>query len=50
MGILYYRNGDVFKGEFTDGLPVEGMILYVDGTEYCGAVKGDAREGYGMLK
>lgn len=50
MGILYYRDGEVFKGEFIDGKPTEGMIIYTDGSEYCGAVKGDARDGYGILK
>jgi hypothetical protein len=33
-----------------DGQPTEGMIIYTDGSEYCGAVKGDARDGYGILK
>lgn len=50
MGILYYRDGEIYKGEFVDGQPTEGMIIYTDGSEYCGAVKGDARDGYGILK
>ena len=50
MGVLQYRDGEIFKGEFVNGEPTEGMILYNDGAEYCGGVNGDAREGYGILK
>ena len=49
-GILYYRDGEIYKGEFVDVQPTEGMIIYTDGSEYCGSVEGDARDGYGILK
>ena len=50
MGILKYRNGKIFKGEFEIGVPIEGILTYPNGDEYVGCVMGDKRNGYGILK
>lgn len=50
MGILNYRSGKVFKGDFKEGVQVEGIITYPNGDEYCGCVKESKRDGYGIIK
>lgn len=31
MGILMYRDGKMFKGDFAFGKPIEGMLTYLNG-------------------
>jgi hypothetical protein len=50
MGILAYRDGRIFKGDFAHGVPIEGLLTYQNGDEYCGCLLKDKREGYGVLK
>ncbi len=38
MGILVYRDGRVFKGDFYQGNPKEGIVRYANGDEYTGPV------------
>jgi hypothetical protein len=39
MGILYLRNGQLFKGEFDFGIMREGIMKYENGEEYTGPFK-----------
>jgi hypothetical protein len=50
MGILYLRDGLLFKGEFLNGKMVEGILKYANGEEYTGPFKNEKRDGYGIMK
>jgi len=51
MGILLLRNGFLYKGDFLDGLPSEGIMRYPNGEEYTGPLSKDKlRDGYGIMK
>jgi hypothetical protein len=51
MGILLMKSGFLFKGDFIDGRPTEGIMKYPNGDEYTGPLnKNLQRDGYGILK
>lgn len=51
MGIIMFRSGYLFKGEFKEGLPSDGIMRYPSGDEYKGPLKvpGMQKEGHGIL-
>ena len=52
LGMILFRSGYLFKGEFKDGLPSDGIMRYPNGDEYSGplSVPGMLREGHGILQ
>jgi hypothetical protein len=51
MGIMTTRDGQIFKGDFEEGRPKEGILKYANGEEYTGPLTSDKkRDGYGIVK
>ena len=50
MGVLLFRDGSTYKGEFSKGEMREGLRTFKNGDEYCGAFIGGIYDGYGVLK
>lgn len=49
-GVLVYRNGDVYEGNFNDNYPEgNGKITYKNGNIYEGEFRKGKRNGYGKL-
>jgi len=50
--MLLFRSGYLFKGDFVNGHPCDGIMRYANGDEYSGplSVPGMLREGNGLLK
>ena len=51
IGMILFRSGYLFKGEFKNGLPSDGIMKYPNGDEYSGplSVPGMQKEGHGIL-
>jgi len=51
QGVRRWNNGDVYDGEFKDGLASgEGMFVHSNGDKYTGAFDNDAYNGIGTFK
>ena len=50
-GVILFRSGYLFKGDFKDGLPYDGIMRYPTGDEYKGklTVPGMLKDGHGIL-
>ena len=48
--MLLFRSGYLFKGEFREGMPSDGIMRYPTGDEYSGplSVPGMKKEGHGI--
>jgi len=49
QGTYNYQNGDYFRGTFEHGSKRDGIMRYMDGSEYAGEFKNDQKTGYAML-
>ena len=51
LGIYKFKNDDLYKGEFKEGKPVEGIMQYSTGEEYTGDFGPSfIMHGYGCFK
>jgi hypothetical protein len=49
-GIYFYKNGDIYDGEFVDNMRVgKSRLRFHDGSEYIGQFIADEADGHGIF-